>query len=143
MYKKSLRTAIILCWVFLVAYSLLKTIPSLANKFVIAVNNERIISAGEFVDNHVWLQQIIFGLTTFFDLSFLFVCLCKNVEINNKTVCSVGIGSNTYQYIEILCTSRFYSSQRSNNGNISILVEKRLHNIHNHIYNALGRAITN
>lgn len=75
MYKKSLRTAIILCWVFLVAYSLLKTIPSLANKFVIAVNNERIISAGEFVDNHVWLQQIIFGLTTFLTYHF-YLCAC-------------------------------------------------------------------
>lgn len=64
MNKKVLHTMIILCWVFLGIYALLKLIPQMASKFVIVVNNERIVEAGKFIDERVWLQQIIYGLTT-------------------------------------------------------------------------------
>lgn len=75
MYKRVLRTMIVLCWVFLGAYALLKTIPQLADKFVIVVNNERLISAGRFIDERIWLQQIVFGLTTLLTYHF-YLCAC-------------------------------------------------------------------
>lgn len=75
MNKKVLHTMIILCWVFLGAYALLKLIPQMADKFVIAVNNERIVKAGQFIDERIWLQQIVFGLTTLLTYHF-YICAC-------------------------------------------------------------------
>lgn len=66
---------IILCWVFLVAYAILKLIPQLADKFVIVVNNEKIVKAGQFIDEREWLGDIIYFLTTLLTYQF-YLCAC-------------------------------------------------------------------
>lgn len=49
MNKNVLRTMIILCWVFLALYAVLKLVPQLASKFVIVVNNEKIVKVGSLL----------------------------------------------------------------------------------------------
>lgn len=101
MNKRVLRTMIILCWVFLVAYAILKLVPQLADKFVIVVNNERIISAGRFIDSHIWLQQIIYGLTTLLTYHF-YLCACtKKWHLSWKqyiVLCVIIAITNTIKY---------------------------------------------
>lgn len=75
MNKSVLRTMIILCWVFLALYAILKLVPQLASKFVIVVNNEKIVKAGQFVDSRVWLGNIIYFLTTLLTYQF-YLCAC-------------------------------------------------------------------
>ncbi len=101
MNKRVLKTMIILCWVFLVAYALLKLIPSLASKFVIAVNNEKLVSVGRFVDNHIWLQQILYGITTLLTYHF-YLCACtKRWYLSLKqyiVLCIIIMVTNTIKY---------------------------------------------
>ena len=75
MNKRVLRTMIILCWVFLGAYAILKLIPQLADKFVIVVNNEKIVKAGQFIDEREWLGNIIYFFTTLLTYQF-YLCAC-------------------------------------------------------------------
>lgn len=78
MNKNVLRTMIILCWVFLALYAVLKLVPQLASKFVIVVNNEKIVKVGQFIDERVWLQQMVhfvFALLTY----HLYLCACCKV----------------------------------------------------------------
>lgn len=106
MNKRVLKTMIILCWVFLVAYALLKTIPQLANRFVIAVNNERLVKVGAFIDSQVWLQQIVYGLTTLLTYHF-YLCACIkrwHLSIKQTIISLVVIIPNqvlTYFYPQI------------------------------------------
>lgn len=66
---------IILCWIFLIAFVLLKTIPQLANHFAIAINNENIVKAGHFIDNHIWLERAIYFGFTLATYHF-YLCAC-------------------------------------------------------------------
>lgn len=75
MNKNVLRTMIILCWVFLALYAILKLVPQLASKFVIVVNNEKIVKAGQFIDERKWLGDIIYFLTTLLTYQF-YLCAC-------------------------------------------------------------------
>lgn len=75
MNKSVLRTMIILCWVFLALYTVLKLVPQLASKFVIVVNNEKIVKAGQFIDERKWLGDIIYFLTTLLTYQF-YLCAC-------------------------------------------------------------------
>lgn len=75
MNKQVLRTMIILCWVFLALYAILKLVPQLADKFVIVVNNEKIVKAGQFIDEREWLGNIIYFLTTLLTYQF-YLCAC-------------------------------------------------------------------
>lgn len=75
MNKNVLRTMIILCWVFLALYAVLKLVPQLASKFVIVVNNEKIVKAGRFIDSRVGLGDIIYFLTTLLTYQF-YLCAC-------------------------------------------------------------------
>lgn len=75
MNKRVLRTMIILCWVFLALYAILKLVPQLASKFVIVVNNEKIVKAGQFIDEREWLGNIIYFLTTLLTYQF-YLCAC-------------------------------------------------------------------
>lgn len=101
MNKRVLRTMIILCWVFLVAYAILKLVPQLADKFVIVVNNERVISAGQFIDSHIWLQQILYGFTTLLTYHF-YLCACiKKWHLSWKqyiVLCVIIAITNTIKY---------------------------------------------
>lgn len=65
MNKSVLRTMIILCWVFLALYAILKLVPQLASKFVIVVNNEKIVKAGQFIDERKWRLFFFFTLDLF------------------------------------------------------------------------------
>lgn len=75
MNKQVLRTMIILCWVFLALYAILKLVPQLADKFVIVVNNEKIVKAGQFIDEREWLGNIIYFFTTLLTYQF-YLCAC-------------------------------------------------------------------
>lgn len=75
MYKRVLKTVIILCWVFLIAFALLKTIPALSSKFAIVVNNKKLVGIGNFIDERPWLQQIVYCVTTILVYHF-YLCAC-------------------------------------------------------------------
>lgn len=98
MNKNVLRTMIILCWVFLVAYAILKLVPQLASKFVIVVNNEKIVKAGQFIDSHVWLKQIIHIITTCLTYHFYLCACCHKWHLSLKEyiICALFIIPNVY-----------------------------------------------
>ena len=73
MNKRVLRTLIYLCWAFLVAFALLKTVW--AEKFAIAVSSQSIIRVGSYIDSHIWLKQIVNCLTTLLSYQF-YLCAC-------------------------------------------------------------------
>lgn len=73
MNKKVLRTLIYLCWAFLVAFALLKTVW--AEKFAIAVSSDNIIRVGSFIDSHIWLKQFVNLFTTLLTYQF-YLCAC-------------------------------------------------------------------
>lgn len=73
MNKKVLKSTIYLCWVFLICFALLKTV--FAEQFLVAVNNEKVITIGRFIDQHIVLQQTTYLLTTFVTYHF-FLCAC-------------------------------------------------------------------
>ena len=101
MNKKVLHTMIILCWVFLGIYALLKLIPQMASKFVIVVNNERIVEAGKFIDERVWLQQIIYGLTTLLTYHFYLCACCHKWFLSWKQYIVLAVviaATNTLKY---------------------------------------------
>lgn len=107
MNKSVLRTMIILCWVFLALYAILKLVPQLASKFVIVVNNEKIVKAGQFIDSRVWLQQIVYGLTTLLTYHF-YLCACvKKWHLSWKqylVLIAIIVATNTIKYyISSLC----------------------------------------
>lgn len=107
MNKNVLRTMIILCWVFLALYAILKLVPQFASKFVIVVNNEKIVKAGQFIDSRVWLQQIVYGLTTLLTYHF-YLCACvKKWHLSWKqylVLIAIIVATNTIKYyISSLC----------------------------------------
>lgn len=107
MNKSVLRTMIILCWVFLALYAILKLVPQFASKFVIVVNNEKIVKAGQFIDSRVWLQQIVYGLTTLLTYHF-YLCACvKKWHLSWKqylVLIAIIVATNTIKYyISSLC----------------------------------------
>ena len=107
MNKNVLRTMIILCWVFLALYAILKLVPQLASKFVIVVNNEKIVKAGQFIDSRVWLQQMVYGLTTLLTYHF-YLCACvKKWHLSWKqylVLIAIIVATNTIKYyISSLC----------------------------------------
>ena len=101
MYKRVLRTTIILCWVFLLAFVLLKTVPALSDKFVASVNNEKLVKAGQFIDERAWLQQMVYGFTTLLTYHF-YLCACSQtwkLSIKQYAVlCAVIAVTNTIKY---------------------------------------------
>lgn len=73
MNKKVLRTLIYLCWAFLVAFALLKTVW--AEQFAIAVSSPNIVKVGAFIDSHIWLKQFVNIFTTLLTYQF-YLCAC-------------------------------------------------------------------
>lgn len=107
MNKQVLRTMIILCWVFLALYAILKLVPQLASKFVIVVNNEKIVKAGQFIDSRVWLQQIVYGLTTLLTYHF-YLCACvKKWHLSWKQylvlIATIAVTNTIKYYVSGLC----------------------------------------
>lgn len=101
MYKRVLRTMIILCWVFLLAFVLLKTVPALSDKFVASINNEKIVEIGQFIDGRAWLQQVVYGFTTLLTYHF-YLCACAQTwKLSLKqyvVLCGVIAATNTLKY---------------------------------------------
>mgnify|MGYP007119974442 CR=1 FL=1 len=107
MNKQVLRTMIILCWVFLALYAILKLVPQLVSKFVIVVNNEKIVKVGQFIDSRVWLQQMVYGLTTLLTYHF-YLCACvKKWHLSWKqylVLIAIIVATNTIKYyVSSLC----------------------------------------
>lgn len=107
MNKQVLRTMIILCWVFLALYAILKLVPQLASKFVIVVNNEKIVKAGQFIDSRMWLQQIVYGLTTLLTYHF-YLCACvKKWHLSWKQylalIAIIAVTNTIKYYVSSLC----------------------------------------
>jgi len=82
MNKKVLRTLIYLCWAFLVAFALLKTVW--AEQFAIAVSTPNIIKVGQFIDTHIWLKQIVHCITSLFTYQFYFCACCRKWHLSWK-----------------------------------------------------------
>ena len=82
MNKKVLRTVIYLLWAFLIAFALLKTVW--AEKFAIAVSSPNIIKIGSFIDNHIWLKQIVHCIWTLATYQFYLCACCHKWHLNWK-----------------------------------------------------------
>lgn len=73
MNKKVFISMLVLSIVFLVGMYVLKIF--FPEEFVLAIENERIIAIGTFIDNHVWLYYICCGITAFITY-YLYCCAC-------------------------------------------------------------------
>lgn len=71
MNKKVLRTMITLVVVFLVALYVLKIF--FPEQFVMAIQNEKFIEIGNFIDSKEWLSYICSGITSFITM-YLYLC---------------------------------------------------------------------
>lgn len=89
MNKRVLKTTIYLCWAFLIAFAILKI--WFADEFAIAITNQHILSAGEFIDARPWLQQIIFGVTTFLTHHFYLCACCMKWHLSLKQYIAVAL----------------------------------------------------
>ena len=75
MNKRVLKTTIFLCWGFLVAFALLKTVW--AEQFAIAISNPRIIEVGNYITNHKWLYYTCHMINTLLTYHFYLCACCK------------------------------------------------------------------
>lgn len=99
MNKRVLKTTIYLCWAFLIAFAVLKI--WFADEFAIAITNQHILSAGEFIDARPWLQQAIAWLTTFITYHFYLCACCMKWRLSLKQYILVAVITaltNTLKY---------------------------------------------
>lgn len=99
MNKRVLKTTIYLCWAFLIAFAILKI--WFADEFAIAITNQHILSAGEFIDARPWLQQAIAWLTTFITYHFYLCACCMKWRLSLKQYILVAVITaltNTLKY---------------------------------------------
>lgn len=82
MNKRVLRTLIYLCWAFLVAFALLKTVW--AEKFAIAISSAEVIKVGSFIDNRIWLKQIANCIMSMITYQFYFCACCHKWHLSWK-----------------------------------------------------------
>ena len=60
-------------------------------EFVFVIENERIISIGEYIDNHAWAYYLL-GICTSFLTYWLYLCaVCKKLYLNVKEIVIVFI----------------------------------------------------
>jgi hypothetical protein len=71
--KKIYISMLVLAISFLVAMYVLKIF--FPQEFMLAIQNERIIMVGEFINSHLWLRYICYLVTSFFTY-WLFCCAC-------------------------------------------------------------------
>lgn len=110
MNKKVLRTIIYLCWAFLVAFVLLKTVW--ADKFAIAISSPNIINVGNFIDNHVWLRQIVHCITSLLTYQFYLCACCRKWHLSWKqylifTPIIIGLTYLTYYFPMVMMNINF------------------------------------
>ena len=89
MNKRVLKTTIYLCWAFLIAFAILKI--WFADEFAIAITNQHILSAGSFIDARPWLQQTLFGVTTFLTYHFYLCACCMKWRLSLKQYIAVAL----------------------------------------------------
>lgn len=82
MNKRVLKTMIYLCWAFLLAYALLKTVW--ADAFSVSISNAKIIAIGNFIDKRFWLRQTIYAFTTLLTYHFYLCACCFKWHLNLK-----------------------------------------------------------
>ena len=78
MNKRVLQAFIMLMWLFLIGFSILKIF--FAEWFLTAVSNEKIISIGNYIDNSLILRIIVDSLIGIVTMHF-YLCSCKQVWV--------------------------------------------------------------
>lgn len=73
--KKIYTTMLILTITFLLAMYILKIF--FPQEFVMAIQNERIVAIGNFIDSHIWLRYLCEGLMAFITYT-LYCCACTH-----------------------------------------------------------------
>ena len=76
MNKKVLWSMIVLLWVFLIGFSVIKLF--FADWFVAVVENERIVQIGNFIDTHLYARLLADVALSVLTLHF-YLCACKKV----------------------------------------------------------------
>lgn len=76
MNKKVLWSMIILLWVFLIGFAVIKLF--FADWFVAVVDNQRIIQIGNFIDTHLYARLLADVALSVLTLHF-YLCACKKV----------------------------------------------------------------
>lgn len=112
MNKKVLRTMIALVVIFLIALYVLKIF--FPEQFVMSIENETIITIGNYIDNNAWAYYL-FGIATSFLTYWLYLCaVCKRWYLNwwqcliVLAVIGVSIG---FSFVDMnLYTALSYSS---------------------------------
>lgn len=74
MNKRVLKTMIFLLWIFLVSFQIVKIF--FGEWFAIRISNENILQIGAFIDEHEWLKQGLYVITSWFTY-FCYLCACK------------------------------------------------------------------
>lgn len=80
MNKRVLKTMIYLIMSELLVWYILKFF--IPEKFVLVINNERIIKAGHYIDTHLWLRIICIYITAFITYWFYIGACCKKLKLN-------------------------------------------------------------
>ena len=75
MNKKVFISMVVLVSCFLVAIYVLKGF--FPQEFMMSIQNESFIKAGQFVDSHIWLRYICAGITSFITY-WLYCCACSH-----------------------------------------------------------------
>lgn len=100
MNKKVFVSMLVLCIVFLTGLYIAKIF--FPNEFVIAVQNQRLVEIGNFVDRYIVLSYL-FSMTTTFFVYWLFFCACKGaLYLNWKECLSIGIADVLVTFIGLL-----------------------------------------
>lgn len=76
MNKRVLRAVIVLLWVFLIFFSVVKLF--FAEWFLTIVDNENIVHIGSVIDQSLWMTILANALTGFLAIHF-YLCACKSV----------------------------------------------------------------
>lgn len=91
MNKRVLKTAIIISWVVLAVCFIIKILGG--NIFNIATTNETFIKVCAFVDNHLWVQNIIAFISNFFIASLINLAVLRQKFFKRKQAIFVLICS--------------------------------------------------
>lgn len=112
MNKKVLKTMIALAIVFLLACYILKIF--FPEQFVMSIENETIITIGNYIDSNAWAYYL-FGIATSFLTYWLYLCaVCKRWYLNwwQCLIVLAVIGASIgFNFIDVnLCSALNYSS---------------------------------
>lgn len=75
MNKRVITTMIILGWAYLALMVFIKIL--FADKLLIEISNSKLILIGNYIDNHVWLEEIVYFLTTFLTYWLYLCAVCR------------------------------------------------------------------